>query len=115
MDIESKENAAVSFKSFFNWRNLKEGVSATIKRREFGKRGNIFLVILALELEVFMMRGKWQTVYLYLRRQLEFTLAQFSRLVTIFGVLGLVSQYVFVPLLSAKLKFRDSTIALMGE
>ena len=32
---------------------------------------------------------------------------------TALGVIGLVSQYIAVPLLSEKLKFHDSTIALM--
>ena len=37
----------------------------------------------------------------------------YARFITILGVIGLLSQYLVVPLLSERLKFHDSTISLM--
>ncbi len=63
----------------FDWKNLKEGWVAVLKKREFHKRLFIILLIIAFEIEVFISVGKMGSSYLYFRRQLGWTEVEFSR------------------------------------
>ena len=65
-------------------------------------------------MEMFALHGKWNCMYLYFRRVLEWNIGTFSRYTSILGSFGLIAQYVLVPILSSKLKLHDSTIALLG-
>ena len=67
------------FASLFDWKNLKEGWVAVLKKREFHKRLFIILLIIAFEIEIFITVGKMGTTYLYFRRQLGWGEAEFSR------------------------------------
>jgi hypothetical protein len=51
--------------------------------------------------------------YLYLRRKLEFGISEYTRFSTIVGVIGIVAQYITIPLFSEKFGLRDSTIILI--
>ena len=66
-------------------------------------------------MEMFALHGKWDCMYLYFKRALDWTMAEYGQYVSILGFLGLVAQYILVPLLSVSLKLHDSTIALLGK
>ena len=69
-------------------------------------------MIFCFELEAFINVGEGNQ-YLYLRRKLDFTVSQYTSFSTIVGVIGIVAQYITIPLFSEKFKFRDSTIILI--
>lgn len=102
------------FREFFNLKNLKEGFSAILKKREGYKRAVILLLVLAFELEIFSLIGKWGSLFLYFRKILDWTILEYSRYTTTLGVIGLLAQYIAVPFLTAKLNFQDYTIAMLG-
>ena len=91
-----------------------EGFKTVFKKRQYHKRLFIVLLIIAFEMEMFALHGKWNCMYLYFRRVLEWNIGTFSRYTSILGSFGLIAQYVLVPILSSKLKLHDSTIALLG-
>ena len=85
-----------------------------LKRRQNNERFLLVMLILAFELEMFSQQGG-DIFFLYLRKVLDFQMWDFTRLMTIAGVIGLTGQYIFVPLFSQYLKFHDATISLMGK
>ena len=99
----------------FRVQNLMEGFTAVLKKRHHHKRTFIILLIIAFEMEMFALHGKWSCMFLYFRRVLDWSIVEFSRYTSILGCLGLIAQYALVPLLSSKLKLHDSTISIMGN
>ena len=63
---------------------------------------------------LYSMQGHASSTYLYLRKVLKFDGVQYTRFVTASGLINLAGKYIVVPFLSKKLKWRDSTIALIG-
>ena len=74
----------------------------------------MILLILAFELEIFTLNGRWETYYLFFRRQWKWTVIDYSRYTTVLGVLCLLAQYITVPFLSAKLRLSDYNIAVLS-
>ena len=72
------------------------------------------MLILAFELEMLAERSGG-VFFLYLRKVLDFQMWDFTRLMTLAGMIGLTGQYIFVPLFTQCLKFQDATISLMGR
>ena len=66
------------------------------------------------EMEMFAQKGLWSGRFLFLRKVLSWTSLEYSRYTTILGVIGLLAQYVAVPVLANKVKLHDSTISLLG-
>ena len=92
-----------------------EGFAAVVKKRRYHKRTFIILLIIAFEMEMFALHGKWDCMYLYFKRVLSWTMTEYGQYVSILGFLGLIAQYAVVPLLSVTFKLHDSTIALIGK
>ena len=117
-DVQDEQPAAIHWKrqlyDLFKIHNLIEGFKAVFKKRQYHKRLFIVLLIIAFEMEMFALHGKWNCMYLYFRRVLEWNIGTFSRYTSVLGSFGLIAQYVLVPILSSKLKLHDSTIALLG-
>ena len=100
-------------RSLFDLTNLKEGFRAVFLRRKHNLRPYILLMIFCFEMEMFINVGEWSSSYLYLRRKLQFTMGDYTRFTTIVGVIGIVAQYITIPILSERLKLHDATIILM--
>ena len=113
-DTETKNKGNCGY-GLFQVRNLIDGFAAVVKKRRYHKRSFIILLIIAFEMEMFALHGKWDCMYLYFKRVLSWTMTEYGQYVSILGFLGLVAQYALVPLLSVTLKLHDSTIALLGK
>ena len=66
-------------------------------------------------MEMFAQKGLWSSRFLFLRKVLSWTSLEYSRYTTILGVIGLLAQYIAVPILANKVKLHDSTISLLGK
>ena len=100
-------------KHFLDWENLKSGFAAIFRKRPHGQRRYLLLLIFCFEMEMFINVGDWGNAYLYFRRVLEFDLQDYTKYTVVVGVIGIVSQFVFVPFFSSKLKLRDSVISVI--
>ena len=94
--------------------NTKEGFRTVFKKREGFDRFCLILLITAFILEMFT-NYAWGNLFLYYRLKLNFGMSDFSTLMSIAGVCGLLGQFVLVPLFTAALKFHASTISLLGK
>lgn len=112
-EAEVAKNSQGLIRSFINWDNLKSSWVALLRKRDGHKRMFIILVIVAFELEIFALVGRWNTLFLFFRKHLQWTEIEYSRFTTILGFIAIVSQYVAIPFLSEKLKLHDSTISLI--
>ena len=101
------------FKSLFNVKNLRDAWRSLLKKREGHKRLFIILLILAFELEIFLSQGRWSSLFLFFKKHLKWTAIDYSRYITILGVMGMLAQYIVVPVLSQRFKFHDCTISLI--
>ena len=95
-------------------KTLIEGWSAVLKLRPNNGRLFLILLIIAFEFEIFT-EEQWSQYFLYMRLKLQYTMEDFTQLMLIAGIIGLVGQYFFLPLFVRKLKFHDATIALIGR
>ena len=107
------KNTASATKDLFNLNNVKSGAKTLFKKQS--ARSVILLLILAFEMEYFVFRGHHTTSYLFLRKQLKFTMIEFIRMITILGIFGLIGQYIVLPFMSKRLRWRDSYIILIGD
>jgi hypothetical protein len=57
--------------------------------------------------------GRWNSLFLFFRKHLKWSVVEYSRYTTILGCIGVLSQYIAVPALSERLKLHDSTISLL--
>ena len=73
---------------------------------------------------LFYSQGRWGHTFLFLRKHLKFTTIQYTTYTTILGIIGLLGQYILVPILSGSYTFlrsyklfnwklHDSTISLL--
>ena len=101
------------FKKFFDVDNLKSGFQAICRDRPHGQKSVLFLLIFSFQLVMFNYVGFGSHFYLYLRRVLDFDLESYTNYSVAMGFIGIFSQFVALPLMSAKLKLRDSSIIII--
>ena len=94
--------------------NTKEGFRTVFKKRAGFDRFCLILLITAFILEMFT-NYAWGNLFLYYRLKLNFGMSDFSTLMSIAGVCGLLGQFVLVPLFTTALKFHAATISLLGN
>ncbi len=82
------------------------------KPRENNMRALILLMVFAFSMVEFTNVGEGNQ-YLYFRRQLDFTIMQYTVFSIIVGIIAVTSQYVMIPILSERLNLRDSTIMII--
>ena len=58
--------------------------------------------------------GKWANTYLFFRRSLKWTIVEYSRYTTTFGMVGVGAQYLLMPLMSKYLRWSDTTILIVS-
>ena len=114
-------------KSLFNVKNVQFAFKTTFKRRENSLRSciivtgfwwsdhsQIFSKItdtgFAFLLESFLWTGKGPTMYLFFRKQFGWGSQEYGIYTGIFGVLGIIAQYLVIPTMSFRLKMHDMTI-----
>ena len=120
--VEIEEDARLSktnelsmgAKNLFNLKNVKTCTQTLFKKRENHTRALMLLLILAYELDYFVLKGHWSTSYMFVRKTLKFTMTDYSRFITIAGIMGLLGQYVVLPYMSTKLLWKDSIIGMIG-
>ena len=112
---QERQSCGYYLKDFFKMKNITESFQALSKKRQHYKRAIIIFMILTFLLESFATQGKYTCLYLYLRRQLDFDIVQYSTYITALGGVGLFGQWVAVPFLTKKLGFQDYTVAIIGE
>jgi PCFT/HCP family folate transporter-like MFS transporter 1/3 len=101
------------FCEMFQLESFKQGFATVLKKRGHYKRSLLLILILGFVLEIFFFGGLWSSHFLFLRKQLNWTSMQYTRYTSILGLIGLLSQYIAVPLLANKAKIHDSTISLL--
>ena len=112
---EERKGLREKIRDFFRIQSIVDGFQAVLKKRDYYKRAIILLLIITFELEIFAMNGKWSSLYLYLRRKLNFDIVQYSYYTTTMGVIGIFAQYFAVPLLTRRFGFNDYTVAILGK
>ena len=90
--IPEPAKGSEKFKSLFSLNNVKMGFKALLKKREHNFRLYLLLMILCFEMEMFINVGEWSGGYLYLRRVLDFTMVEYTRLSTVAGVIDFVGS-----------------------
>ena len=114
-DLES-----VGYVAFFTLRvkeaflKFVEGFHTVVKKRFYNGRFCLLMLITAFILEMFSGYG-WSNFFMYYRKKLEFTMSDFSILMSIGGVCGLAGQFIFVPVFTKSLGFHASFISLLGK
>ena len=91
-----------------------EGFHTVVKKRFYNGRFCLLMLITAFILEMFSGYG-WSNFFMYYRKKLEFTMSDFSILMSIGGVCGLAGQFIFVPIFTKTLGFHASFISLLGK
>ena len=86
---------------------------ALFKKRQHNLRVLIILMICSFELMAFIHVGEGSNGYLYLRRKLNWDIIDYTAFTLTAGITGMMAQFTVIPLLSEKLKLRDSTIILI--
>ena len=110
---ESKEGFRNNFYGLFLVSNITAPFITVFKKREGNQRMYIILTVVAITLDSFAARGKWSTLFLYLRKVLSWNITQYSSFMSSLGLLGAISNYILVPIFSRKLLFHDSTISII--
>ena len=72
------------------------------------------MLITAFILEMFT-NYAWGNTFMYYRLKLQFNMTDFSTLISIAGMFGVMGQFVIVPLFTKALSFHASTISLLGN
>ena len=112
--MSKTKGSSTGAKNLFSLKNIKTCAQTLFKKREHHTRALILLLILAYELDYFVLKGHWSTSYMFVRKTLKFTMTDYSRFITIAGIMGLLGQYVVLPYMSTKLLWRDSLIGMIG-
>ena len=111
--MESKGGVPNKCYELFKLESITEGFVTVLKKRDGSKRVCILLTLVAMTLDSFAARGKWQSLFLYFRKVLNWSVTQYSSYMSSLGLIGAISNYVLVPFMSRKLLFHDSTIAII--
>ena len=91
-----------------------EGFHTVVKKRFHNGRFCLIMLIVAFILEMFSGYG-WSNFFMYYRLKLQFTMSDFSILMSIGGVCGLAGQFIFVPMFTKSLGFHAAFISLLGN
>jgi Na+/melibiose symporter-like transporter len=108
--LPPRTSVGQKLRSLFDIRNVKKGMMATFKKREENKRTVILLIVLVFLLSMMAMMGQYAVLFLYFRRQLEWTHVEYTRYMTAAGILGVLAHLLIIPFLTSKLKWHDTTI-----
>ena len=73
---------------------------------------HMFVSGLGFLLEIFLITGKGPTLYLYFRKRFSWDEKGFGMYIGIFGIMGMIAQYVIIPFMSNRLKLKDMTIGM---
>ena len=112
--LSKTSELSMGAKDLFNLKNVKTCAQTLFKKREHHTRALMLFLILAYELDYFVLKGHWSTSYMFVRKTLKFTMTDYSRFITIAGIMGLLGQYVVLPYMSTKLLWKDSVIGMIG-
>ena len=100
--------------SMFDWQHPKKAFNTTFRKRLYGVRPYLLLLMTIFVLEIFVQNGKGPTMFLFLRKEFSWNESTFGLYVACFGVLGLFTQYVAVPFMTENLGMRDSTLGFLA-
>ena len=114
LEHPNNEGPCQVFLSFFDIKNLKLGFEAVFKKREGNKRTIIMLIIALFQLSMLSSFGQHAVLYLYFRKQLQWTHREYTLYSTLGGLVGGVSQTTVIPILTSKLKWKDTSIMAFG-
>ena len=79
----------------------------TLRRRRFGLRKYVLTLAVLFMLEMFLIEGRGPSMYLFLRKRFQWDAALFGRFLAVLGVLGVLTQYIAVPILTERLGIRS--------
>ena len=61
-------------------------------------------------LEMFLIEGRGPSMYLFLRKRFQWDAALFGRFLAVLGILGVLTQYIAVPILTERLGIRSLSL-----
>lgn len=93
--------------------DIVRGFVSLVNGRKNKERTILVLLVIGFVLEVFFLNGFWSSHFLFLRKRLNWTSVEYTRYMSILGLIGLLSQYIVIPFLVNKIKLRDSTISML--
>ena len=97
----------------FRISSITEGFRTVFKKREGNRRMYVVITITAITIDVFAGRGRWQSLFLYFRKVLNWSITQHSTFMSTLGLTGAISNYIFIPFLSRKVLLHDATISII--
>ena len=84
----------------------------TLRRRRFGLRKYVLTLAVLFMLEMFLIEGRGPSMYLFLRKRFQWDAALFGRFLAVLGILGVLTQYIAVPILTECLGIRSISLTL---
>ena len=110
---ESSDGMCSNCYGLFRISSITEGFSTVFKRREGNRRMYVIITIIAITVDVFAARGRWQSLFLYFRKVLNWSITQYSTYMSTLGLTGAIGSYILVPFLSRKVLLHDATISII--
>lgn len=108
---KSSKNACCQM---FDVANVQRAFKTTFKQRPHGLHLIVVLLSFIFVMEIFVMNGSHSTMFLYMRKELQWDEIEFGKYMAFSGFLGLFTQYVAVPFLNENMAVHDSTIGILG-
>ncbi len=99
--------------SFFHLRQVLSDFKSLRNNCHPNKRTLLAIVFFNFTVEGFVHVGELDFTYLYTRKKLDFTLMDFMLYSNTTKVVSVLTQFIFIPVLSQTLKLRDSTISAL--
>ena len=72
----------------FQWKHPKKAFHTTFRKRLFGVRPYLLLLMVIFILEIFVQNGKGPTMFLWLRKEFSWDESTFGLYIACFGALG---------------------------
>jgi hypothetical protein len=113
-DEEKKGSASVKKHAVDLLASFLDGFKAVLKKRGSNSRTYLVLTMFSF-LGVMFTHYGFSQWYMYMRLKLNFAMEDFTLWMGVAGIFNLIGNYIFVPVLTKKFKFHDSTIALIGK
>ncbi len=98
---------------FFHLKNVLEDFLKLKKNCHPDKRKLLAIVFFCFTMEGFVHIGELDFTYLYTRKKLNYSLLDFMIFTNMARLMSVLTQFVFVPILSKRFKLRDSTISVL--